>query len=132
MKVRAGFVSNSSSSSFIIRGMKLSTDTIIKVLEIPQDEIDEFDDNEYDLFDFLSSKLEDDFSIEVDGNYFGGRDFSTLIVGESIGSLEDGDVMELPDRTLEEDSVLIKKFEKFGFHVGELTTYIQMVSNDNY
>jgi hypothetical protein len=131
MKVRAGFVSNSSSSSFIIRGMKMSTDTIIKVLEISQDEIDEVGDDEYELFDFLSSKFEDNFSVEVDGNYFGSRDFSTLIVGESIGSLEDGEVMELVDRTPEEDYVLLKKFENLGFK-GELCTYIQMVSNDNY
>jgi len=30
MKIRNGFVSNSSSSSFIIRGMKISSDEIIE------------------------------------------------------------------------------------------------------
>ena len=132
MKVRTGFVSNSSSSSFILRGMKLTSDDIIKTLNISKDEIDAFDEDEGEIYEFLYDKLgEYDFSVEMDGNYFGGQDYSTLIVGESIGSLNDGEAVELPDRTPEQDKVLLEKFEVLGFK-GTLKTYIQMVSNDNY
>lgn len=130
MKVRNGFVSNSSSSSFIVRGMKLTNDEIIETLKIPQSEIDEFGDDEYELYEFLGSKFKG-LKVEVDGNYFGGQDYTTLVIGEDIGSLEDGEVTELCDRTQEEDDKLLKKFEDLGF-TGELKTYIQMVSNDNY
>ena len=131
MKIRAGFVSNSSSSSFVLRGTKLTTEEIIKVLNIPQDEIDEFEEDEYELYEFLGEKLIG-FSVEVDGNYFGGKDYSTLVVGESIGSLEDGDVEELKEYTPEENQKLIEKFEALGFKDVKLKTYVQMVSNDNY
>jgi len=131
MKIRNGFVSNSSSSSFIIRGTKLSTDKIIETLNVSQEEIDNCNKDEYEIYELLSEKL-NDFSIEVDGNYFGERDYNTLIVGEDLGYLQDGEVTELPDRTKEKDVKLIKKFEKLGFKDIILKTYIQMVSNDNY
>lgn len=131
MKLRNGFVSNSSSSSFIIRGTKLKTDEIIKTLNIPQSEIDDFDNDEYELFDFLSGKFKG-LSVEVDGNFFGGRDYQTMVIGKSIGHLEDGEVTELPDVTTEQDKEIIEKFETLGFEIKELKTYIQMISNDNY
>jgi hypothetical protein len=133
MKIRNGFVSNSSSSSFIIRGAKLSKDELIKTLNISQEEIDKYKDD-YDFYYYiLYKKLKSDgLSVEPDGNYFGEKTYETLIVGQSLGGLEDGDVRELLDRTPEEDYELLKKFENLGFKDMKLSTYIQMVSNDNY
>lgn len=132
MKIREGFVSNSSSSSFILRGIKLKSEDIIKTLKITPEELEDVDqDEEYEVFEFLSERLED-FDIEVDGNYFGGKDYSTLVVGKSIGSLDDGEVEELKELTEEENKALVDKFEALGFTDIKLKTYIQMVSNDNY
>ena len=128
MKIRAGFVSNSSSSSFILRGMKLTSEEIIEKLKISKEEMDEVEEG-YDLYEFLSDKL-DGFDIEVDGNYFGGRDYNVLVVGKSLGRLEDGEVTEISDST-DVDKTLIEKFEALGF-TGKLKTYVQMISNDNY
>jgi len=130
MKIRTGFVSNSSSSSFIIRGMKIKSADIINKFNISKEDIDDCKEDEYEIFDLLRSKL-DDFSVEPDGNYFGERDYTTLIVGKSLGSLEDGDVVELKDQTLEQDQCILDNFEKYGF-TGKLKTYIQTISNDNY
>lgn len=131
MKIRNGFVSNSSSSSFIIRGIKLHKNEIIETLHIPQEDIDKCNDDEYEIFDFLSSKFKG-LSVEFDGNYFGNRDYETLVIGKNRGNFEDGEVTEYEDPTIEEDKELIQKFEELGFKNKKLKTYIQMISNDNY
>jgi len=128
MKIRNGFVSNSSSSSFVVRGIKISVDELAKILNIGDDELPE---DEYDSYEFFSEKLNEEFEVEIDGNFFGGRDYNTLIVGDSLGRLDDGEVVEFKDRTPEQENELRQRFEKYGI-TGVISTYIQMISNDNY
>lgn len=130
MKIRNGFVSNSSSSSFIVRGMRLSTDEIIKTLNISKEDIEEFEEDEYELLGYLSGKFED-LQYEPDGNYFGELDYSTIVVGKSLTNIEDGEMTEMSNLTEEQEQKVIDQFKSLGF-TGELSTYIRFVSNDNY
>jgi len=109
--------------------MKIDSKEIIKTLNIPQSEINEIGDD-YDVYEFLGEKF-NGLSVEPDGNYFGEIDYGTLVIGGSLGDLEDGGVTEFKDRTEEEDKEILDKFEKLGF-TGKLSTYVQMVSNDNF
>lgn len=133
MKIRNGFVSNSSSSSFIIRGMKISIDEAIKKLSISQEEINDCNEDDYEVYELISSKFEKlmNLSAEADGNYFEEKDYTTVIVGDNLGYLSDGEFTELKDYTTDENEKLLEKFEAFGF-TGKLSTFVQMISNDNY
>ena len=133
MKKRIGFVSNSSSSSFIIRGVKASMKDVVEALGMSK--IEEImhklneDDIDYDLYDMVYTELEKfDLTIEGTGNYFGSRTFDEVLIGESLGYLEDGEAVELPKYN---DKKIREKLTKAGLK-GDLKTFIEMVSNDNY
>lgn len=129
MKIRSGFVSNSSSSSFILRGIKIKKEELIQKLKISKDELDLCEDNSYEILELISSKLNSNLDIKPTGNYFGNLDFDNLIIGDNMGHLEDGEVTEIDE--LADDTTLLEKLKKLGL-TGELKTYVQMVSNDNY
>jgi hypothetical protein len=131
MKIRNGFVSNSSSSSFVLRGAKFNVSEILEALNMSKDELVEFDDDKYEIFEFFQDQLKD-FCVEPTGNFFGEQDYDNLLVGDSIGHLPDGSVTELKEYTKEENDDLIKRLEEFGFKTPKISTYAQMVSNDNY
>lgn len=159
MKIRTGFVSNSSSSSFVLRGIKVTKDELINRLKISQEEINECQDRSgirnYDVFELIEFKLkpksrygqiqkmraeaqgiilEEDYNYELDvhttGNYFGNQDYENLIIGKFTGGFEDGEVTEIGCDEFD-DKEILEKLEKLGFS-GPLKTFVQMVSNDNY
>lgn len=110
MKIRNGFVSNSSSSSFVVRGMMFGIEELSRVLKIEDSDIESF-------------LIKNGFKIQY-------GDYQSLIIGESLQNLEDGEFVEYEDRPIE-DLKLLEKFEKIGI-VGTLKTYVKMISNDNY
>jgi hypothetical protein len=139
MKVRNGFVSNSSSSSFVIRGIKMKETELAKILKI---EIKEYTEEDEENGDDLYSELDTKFGysgpvqLESTKNYFDrceeeGEGEGEVIVGVSIAELEDGSVTELPEK---DDAKIKAKIEKkLKTKIDKpLKTYIQFVSNDNY
>lgn len=58
MKIRNGFVSNSSSSSFLIYGTTMFRDEILKTLNTKHKEVNEEDDDSDDVYEVLEEALE--------------------------------------------------------------------------
>ncbi len=129
MKVRQGFVSNSSSSSFIVRGVVITDEEATALLSKNGKEVTEdYDlrDAMDDLFPFTSVLVEYERCNDFDGDEETG-----YIIGQSLGSLEDGSFVEIREFSQEEDEALLEMLSTFGIF-GVLETYVKMVSNDNY
>ncbi len=129
MKVRSGFVSNSSSQSYIIRGVEVTEEetlALVRRMGHPIVEDAELNDCLYQVFPYSSV-----IGTHEKRNYFDGDGETGFIIGKSIGELEDGSFIVIPEPTEEEDAVTRSELEFYGVS-GELNTYVKMVSNDNY
>lgn len=127
MKIRSGFVSNSSSSSFVIRGAKFKIDDIAKRLGI--------NPNTSDLYEELTCKFtygNGKVGIKSTRYYFdtNSGNKEDVIVGVRIADLDDGVVSVIPD--VDDIKVKQKIENKIGPINQKLKTYIQFVSNDNF
>jgi len=118
MKIRNGFVSNSSSSSFIVHGVKLSLDESSKL----------FTDDDYWRF-----SRNNNLCIEQDRFYFDGE-LEGYIVGVGGGSFEDGEVTKIKNLTDEDKEKIVDKLKSVGIEktVDDVDIYVQFISNDNY
>jgi hypothetical protein len=108
--------------SFVIRGIKIKVDDLMKLLNIEQHQIGLKDYN----FQFFKDLLKT-FSVEPTGNYFGNIDYETIIIGDDIGYIENGEVEEFEDRTKFQDDALLNRLNEVGI-TGTLKTYIQVIS----
>jgi len=83
MKIRSGFVSNSSSSSFLIYGISLDSDVILKALNVSIDE--ESDEYEDDIYELLEGKLPSGGKFEYHNPY----DCGEWAIGKSWSNVGD-------------------------------------------
>jgi hypothetical protein len=131
MKVRNGFVSNSSSQSFLIRGVLLKYETIGVALGINMEQED-MGDAEYTVRKALKNKS---INLTTRSNrfYFGGEKTKEMILGMDMDSLDDGVVREITDKEITANDVKIKEeLAKINVKPESLSTFIQYISNDNY
>jgi len=131
MKIRNGFVSNSSSSSFVIRGIELDKVYVAGLIGVKPDECDFSDMN--NLYEAIYNKLDRNFklSFEDTKDYFNDEPTETMIIGVEFEQLEDGCVCKLSNTDDEEIKSKLKR--ALGIEIDQsLHTFIQYIGNDNY
>jgi hypothetical protein len=124
MKIRNSFVSNSSSSSFVVRGI-MTTAEALQALGVPIDG----EDDAWSIQKHLEKTHGIKMAVETTRYYFGGDPTGEFIIGKNIADLDDGCVTELPET---DDTSIMKDLRKIGISVDKLSTFVQFVSNDNY
>lgn len=118
MKIRTGFVSNSSSQSFIIRGVIVS-DKELEALGCNKD-------------GHYGWGNKNGLSVHSTRNVFGGGDKGEYVVGLRICEMQDGEVVSLPVNP--DDTKVIEFLTKASVNVEgrPLQWHLQFISNDNY
>jgi hypothetical protein len=78
MKIRHGFVSNSSSSSFCIYGSQVEVEDLMKAAKALDIEFDEEDFDDYDIGEQIESKTDLEYHSMMGEYYYIGRSYSNI------------------------------------------------------
>ena len=107
MKIRTGFVSNSSSSSFMIYGAALDPDEIRNFVsenfEISEETEESFDDSNYDVAEFFEDKM-GEWLKQNKLEFIVGQDCEIFYIGMSPDHFPDdktvGDIKDFIEKTI--------------------------------
>lgn len=84
MKIRSGFVSNSSSSSFLIYGIRINSPNVLKdKLNFTEEELESINENQYNIIEILYEK-------DLGGiHYYNAYDGEVHFIGRSWDDIAD-------------------------------------------
>jgi hypothetical protein len=144
MKVRTGFVSNSSSSSFVVRGVEIGTKELARLISEKrpaawQKARGQMAPDSEDIGDFAEAigsyswqtRKVDGFVCEGTKFFFSrGTVDESFVIGLTMGELDDGQVIRLPEPDDDRVRQVIKRHT--GLEPEKLATFVQFISNDNW
>ena len=133
MKIRLGFVSNSSSQSFVIYGVLVKKEELRNLLGI---EING-EDSKYEAFDRIWSALDKKtvsgyLTLKDTRDYFGGDETDDCVIGHKWGEMNDGCIEQIDDMSEYEKQKTLDDLKALGLNVDKISIFAGYISNDNY